>query len=389
MRGIFLFLAVLLFGANAAHADCTLTAPSTAKAGTFFDVSWQTDGSSGTITRMDGTTVATTSGASGTSPIWATNNLGDHTLTLTAGADQCQTIVNFTFTLPETDGYDIIVSIGQSNDEGMGRGPYKPFNDALLCRSVYQLGRIGYSDKRVVPVGYWQDGLYSDGLQSWDKPENDTTIGHTLSFAQSYAAKILAPHRKVLIIEGGHGSTSIRQWLGEIAQPSNVVGTTLYDDTVDRNNAALALPGDNHVVAILWQQGEADIAAANAGNHDMNASIYEADEKALFQKIRQDISADAPILVGLPVPTWLPTDATKLAFQTAMANAVAADGNAKIVGSTGLLSDTDIGVEGGPVHFNADSQTKLGGRYFSKFDALSAPAPHKPQAPTQPRCKRR
>lgn len=235
-------------------------------------------------------------------------------------------------------GYDIVLDAGQSNEVGRGGGGFAypaPADDRIL-----QLGRWGADDGQLIPVGS------GDALQHWTV---GTGIGNAVTFARLYAHHILAPDRQLVIVPVAQGSTHILFWLA---------GGAGRADYLDRTHAVLAMPGDNRVVAMKWQQGEQDVQERTRG------PVYLKRSAALFSTVRENFGSELGIYIGRMAPGWRSTDPIKKEIEAAQACYVNSDPKAFLISSAGLLgNDTDTD----SIHFNADSQTRIGGRWFQRF----------------------
>lgn len=367
---------LLTCSAAKALAPCVLAAPATATSGKLFRLSWNMgQAGSGTVTRGDGLVVATSSTQVGGAHAFATNVLGPHTYTLLVTSNgettSCTAQVNFVYTPAAVSGYDIIIIAGQSNAVGQGNGPFSDRNaKAPIDSRIVQIGRIGASNMQVIPVGYREDGILHDGLHHWLVPERDLLEGFGLTFARLYVRYRLEPGRNVMLIPAGYGGRSIRYWMDGSSLP-------LYPDMMDRIAAARALPGDNRIVAFLWQQGASDVVATYEHDPEMNPEIYRQDLTEVMGKVRTDLGLpQLPITAGHFVPSWLAGNPTRSAikhqFEQVITDVMSAIGSARVVSSNGLTSNADIGVPTGTGHFNAASQVIFGQRYYKSWSNIVA-----------------
>ncbi|HET6379402.1 MAG TPA: sialate O-acetylesterase [Methylocella sp.] len=277
-------------------------------------------------------------------------------------------------------GYDIIIVAGQSNAVGVGLGPFTdPLESELIDGKILQIGRVGPDNMRLIPVGNVVNGIKFDGLQHWGAHHGATANGFALFFARHYVREELAPSRSVVIIPAARGGTSILEWLGEGA-PNHKASPPLplYPDMIARVRAALALPGENRVVAFLWHQGEADAnlssipSAQNATG--MTPRVYEEDLSRLIKKIRKDIPGAYPIVMGTLTPDWIPRGPNgaeiKAQIEQAIRNVAAHEEMAGVASSAGLLSNYAAGASPSPVqkvHFSAAAAVELGRRYYETW----------------------
>lgn len=199
-------------------------------------------------------------------------------------------------------GYDIVVIGGQSNAVGAGRGEYHDaFKSEALDQRIFQLGRnIGdcASDEgRIIPA--------TETLRHWLNCPQSKTVGFGMAFARRWAASPLSEGRRVLILPGAYGGTTIRQWQESLwpALRKNL-----------RSLKTLA-PGTNRIVAFLWSQGESDFAYC-AFNLSLENCVYEKTQPlsdqwarrmiSIFQEFRRefDPGAQVPILATGFVPDF-------------------------------------------------------------------------------------
>ena len=274
-------------------------------------------------------------------------------------------------------GYDIVIVAGQSNAVGRGTGPFDDrFASTNIDARIQQLGRIGAENMQVIPIGYVSQGVKYDGLQHWgfgDSEDRRTRMGFALSFARMYVKKQLAPGRTVLIVPAAYGGTTIARWVNDSAE------LPLYSDMVARTQAALALPGENRLVAFLWSQGEQDVL------NNTDPSVYRQKLIELFARLRTDLpqTRPYPIVAGRFVPTWLATSTQKENIEKVILRAVRADLFAGMVSVQGLTSNLDDGVGSDSVHFSAASQVTYGSRFYSAWRALVEPTPYISSAPSE------
>lgn len=283
----------------------------------------------------------------------------------------------------KVNGYDIILAEGQSNEVGYGFGNYPPLDPTILAQ-ITQLGRWGDQDMEVIPVGYDSYGTLTDGLQFWGQQPTGTGMSHVLSFAEQYIKHgYLTTGRKLLIIPGAHGSTSILQWNGEQAQPDNVraKNTTLEDDIVDRAFCALSLPGmNNRIVLFDWQQGETDLLNSTRKHPTMDVKTYKTKLSAWFAHLRTRLPGNWPIVAGSMPAHWLtekPQATIKLAFNRAIQQVTQHEQNAIVVPvDPTLTSDAEVGFpELGYQHWSAAAQVKEGKHIFYRWQQLYGPNP--------------
>ena len=258
---------------------------------------------------------------------------------------------------PDIEGYDIIIVGGQSNAVGAGRGTFTDSvqTDAIDAK-IFQLGRRAPSTNKVIPATVKIGTNEYDALQHWALASTTReTMGLSIPFARRYVRDELGANRRVLIVPAAYGGTSIRKWLGEQGTPH------LYNDMKARVQAALNLPGENRVVAMLWHQGESDVLQG------MTTAVYETKLTSLFNLLRADFPATTPypIIAGGFTPAWTAGSATKLAYENTIREVLSDDENGGFVSSTGLASNP-----GDPIHFSSAALVTFGDRYYQKWTDL-------------------
>lgn len=242
----------------------------------------------------------------------------------------------------DKQAYDVILVVGQSNTfSGKGFDPKVDVGSPL----VKQLGRIGRHNMRMIPAV--------------EPLENHTPmkghIGFSLVFARAYAQTYLAPKRKVLLIPCGMGSTG---FFGKYWNK----GDTLYNDAVKRTKYVLGLNGNNKLVAILWQQGEADVARPG----------YQQRLDSMIVQMRRDIGGtqQIPFFLGGMVPAWTNADTARKRIQQVIARTPQRVPYTYFVNPyfPTVITTGNRGAD--LVHYDAPAQHVLGGRYFAIYDSL-------------------
>lgn len=285
-------------------------------------------------------------------------------------------------------GYDIIILAGQSNAAGVGLGPFTdPFSLPDINNRIFQIGRFGDHNVKIIPA--------DDILESWDKKL--PTVTFATSFARRYAATSLAPQRKVLIVPVAKGGSVSYQWDDKVDSSLRVPGmpgfddsTVLLEDLLQRTQIAMQAPGTNRVVALLWHQGESDVAclAKNAwcNSATPNAEAYKTRMQYVFTKIRKQFPASKiPVLVGGLVPSWKgfvteksswlekwKANNQKAQIEDALKSVSSWLGTSAFVSSDKLLSNDDVLKNQDTIHFCAQSSIELGARYFEAYRKLSS-----------------
>lgn len=258
-----------------------------------------------------------------------------------------------------TTGYDIIVVAGQSNAVGAGDGPITDTAaNETVDSKIFQLGRRGSSNLKVISPFWTSGGVKYDGLQYPGHNTNRPIMGLAIPFARRYVASELAEGRKVLIVPAARGATSISDWVG-----GGNFNPTLYADMKTRVQAALNLPGDNKIVAVLWHQGESDVLL------NTDTQTFTQKLTLFITKMRQDFPSDPkyPMLAGMMVPAWAPTSPDKVRIENAIRSVFDSSNNPKtgVVESNGLsAASTQL------IHFSSPALVEFGDRYYQKWKSV-------------------
>lgn len=287
------------------------------------------------------------------------------------------TYVSEDVTHPE-GGYDIIIVAGQSNAVGAGQGAFTdPKASTKLDTKIFQLGRNGKDDLKVIPATATRSGNTYDVLQHWMVSEDwytrSTRMGFAIPFARRYAEEQLTEGRKVLIIPAAYGGTSILKWNGEVNHPVTTP-VALLTDMQNRINVAMKLPGDNRVVAFLWHQGETDVILSTQWK-TMTPEYYESKLSSLLAKVRLDNaeSGSFPMIGGMFVPEW-PSNWAEHEKLTPAKHSIEQVIRSVFTGLTqgGVVESTGLSwnIPTDQVHFSSASQVILGGRYYQKWKEL-------------------
>lgn len=347
------------------------------------------------------------------------------------------------------EGHDIILVIGQSNAVGRGHTesivPIKNVeteNEKLVNRflnpskpKLYQFTR--YTGKKIIPItkeNYYSyennrglcvlqnhtgqkpgfnDGNFPNKCPTVGINSKDKRKGFAVQFALRYAYSIREhTKRKVLIVPAAQGSTSILEWQKNFKPQTmrNIVGENKYFKKLDSNDTNLFSSATNtvkkllqntsqknRVVAILFQQGEADLFAMGNEEHKvrkfirkysnpnwtMTKSRYQTELKRLIRDIRSELrpynhNHKYPFLAGTLADNIINYSSNIQQthindLKQAQINALASQSNCDKVVTTRFLN-TNMELHpnkstGQPdyVHFSARSLIALGNRYYKKF----------------------
>lgn len=173
----------------------------------------------------------------------------------------------------ESIDYDIVVRIGQSNEQGKSSGTPTnpdidlPHPDIDVYQGTFdgQLGQErGRITQAVMPVSHYI--VNRDG------------VSPCLEFARYYADNTLAAGRKVMLVPFARGATQLvnanASWDPDVLSENRTYG--MLDDVVDAVRALLGLDGSpalvgsgSTVTVIGWCQGESDTSVADAALYNM------------------------------------------------------------------------------------------------------------------------
>ena len=265
-------------------------------------------------------------------------------------------------------GYDVILVAGQSNAVGFGSGLDVTYLDRPDPR-IFQFPTTSdtYADEVIGAV----DPLFH-------YKQSVGNVGHAMTFAREYVRRI-PQNRKVLLVPTGMGgsgftTTSVTpppagyhagnpgagSW-----DPANGSGDPIdhYAIAIAQANKALALPGANRLVAVLWHQGEAD-------SGHLSTSEYAAKLDSLIAGFRANTTgaASVPFLVGLMLPDYVVDSPSAQLIEAAQV-----DTPSRVLRTSVYYSRAAAGMQNGDdVHFNAEGQRVLGGEAFEALALAQA-----------------
>lgn len=271
--------------------------------------------------------------------------------------------------VPETaaeTGFDVFLLAGQSNMVGWDRN-FDPVLDA--------------PDPRIQQLGFWNNhrNFVIPALDPLDHPQRDNGVGLAMQFSRAYL-ETLPKGRGILLVPSAFGGTGFYQ------QRWNP-GNDLFEQAVERANAAMATHPKNRFAGILWHQGEDDVRFWGS-----QPARYAAALDAAIYGFRARIAgaASAPMILGKFTDSWGLVDTTfNAAGETTAAKAnimQAIDETPRRVPFTAVASSTGLASPpGDPIHFSAAGQREHGRRYFAQLPPALANAPTAftlPAAPT-------
>ena len=247
------------------------------------------------------------------------------------------------------DKFDIIIQAGQSNSEGYAFGhveaPYSPD------------GRIWYMNENDT-LSLAVEKVAGNGIQA----------NFSLPFAREYVnAGRLAEDRKLLILRAGVGGTGFLDNRWKLTDD-------LYLHMMEMIRTALSLNPENHLVALLWHQGETD-----AGLHATFDQHYNH-LKTLVESVRTAFNVpDLPFIAGDFVHDWRDANIEICTPVLDAIRAVCKDCTpAAFVETNGLKSNAEEGIDhplgwgnGDIIHFSRPAIYELGHRYYAKLAEIA------------------
>lgn len=239
--------------------------------------------------------------------------------------------------------FDIIIQAGQSNSEGYGFGdvedPYVPSE------------KVWYMN--------W------DFTMSWAQEfvaGNEIQSNFALSFAREYLNQgLLEEGRKLLILRCAVGGTGFlnNYWKME---------DELYLRMMEMTRTALALNPENHLVGLLWHQGESD--AMEKASYEVHYNHL----KTLLDSVKNEfLVPDIPFIAGDFVHEWRDENLEVcMPVLDAIRSVCETCGHGAFVETDGLLSNLQE-LHRNPlgwvdnIHFSRKAVYTLGKRYFDAF----------------------
>ncbi|GIW59557.1 MAG: hypothetical protein KatS3mg087_0623 [Patescibacteria group bacterium] len=238
-------------------------------------------------------------------------------------------------------------SANQININDVGHDIWLLAGDANTKSGVGVDTELDYSDTRILQ--YAQSGTYDNQLIVAKEPlrhaeYNSGEIGFGLAFARWYASTIPV-NRKVVIVPVAENSATIDNW-------SPV--TTLHLNAIAAVNDALALPGINRFVGVLWMLG------INDEGETKTDYIQALDN--ILTSFRNNITnaKKSYLLLGELPPTWV-NNSDREALQEAIQE------TSDRFFLCGVASSTGLTVEANGTDYTAVAQRTLGKRFFDAY----------------------
>ena len=254
--------------------------------------------------------------------------------------------------------FDIMIVAGQSNAEGFGFGdadcPWQPDE------------RVWYLSGDYYPQKYTRNYVVTRAAER--VCGNEICGAFDLSFAETYLQNgLLAPERDLLIVRAAVSSTGFlnHHW---------GVHDDLFQRMIEMTLLARSLNVNNRLIALLWHQGEEDVALnADQTEHYKNVLALVTAAREKFDQY------DLPFVAGDFVPQWKQwkreNGQSPDGVVSAMRNVCHDVPFAAFVESNGLTSNHEQnarpprweGWNNDMVHFSRNALSELGKRYFSAF----------------------
>ena len=257
--------------------------------------------------------------------------------------------------------FDIIIQGGQSNAFGMGWGPvdeeYQADEDIL------------YLDAEKITSEGIRDGVWGLVLDYLDKPfeitvANDRMVDgkpigdFSLTFAQEYKKKYLAPGRKILIVRASVGGTGFmkKHWR---------VGDIVYEKMLELVDYALGLNPENKIVGFLWHQGEHDAFEKN------DPDLFKEQLQTMLLSVKERYYApELPFICADFVNEWKMQNIGICGPIIERIKEVTAWANGEFIETSDLLSNNQKNGCGDVIHFCRDALRLLGYRYFQAYERI-------------------
>lgn len=243
--------------------------------------------------------------------------------------------------------YDVVAVLGQSNALGAGTG--WSFADLFASPRVAQEPSYGKVPDVVLPA--------FDPLLSAGPTIRSPRVGPGVTFAEEYADRMA---RNVLLVPAAMSGTGFTPVQGYTWNPDDTdTATNMYDYAVSEIRQALDRNPDNELTVIIWHQGETD---ADAG---MSTEQYADLLTSVIEGMRAEFG-DVPVIIGGLTPKWVEGNPDGAAIDAAHREvAESLPRVAFVEGSPGMVN------EGEPVHYDAQGQREMAGRYWSAFASLA------------------
>ncbi len=264
--------------------------------------------------------------------------------------------------------FDVILLAGQSNSAGYGEGPvskeYIPSERILLMENdavpYYYEPEEGSPYKFVMkflnPAARNTVRIADEVLCDYGKISN-----LAITFAENYAAKCLAPGRKVLIIDSGYGGTGF-------TCPGWGVGNPLHNRMMEMVSLALSCNPENKIVAFLWHQGEHDVVENPGCEPEALYRSHKANLAAMLDDFYTKFNCKSvPFITAGFCNEWYQShkvgaDAVMKAIRES-----AEEVGGRYLDVSDLMSNNQVLSNGDVIHFSRESQHIMGRRFFEQY----------------------
>jgi hypothetical protein len=239
-------------------------------------------------------------------------------------------------------GLDLFLLLGQSNMKGRGQMPEEPSRDSRIVMMHLR------DDAWYVA----RHPLHLTGDAQTFRGADNAGVGPGLAFAEALLSR--APERRVGLIPGAVGGTSIMLWQK---------GERLYAQAVRRAHQALTASRlvSGRIRAVLWLQGEGDTPEARLAH-------YEARLHQLVRDLRADLAEPALPFIACTIGEMTPEDGPgrKGDINRILLALPGKVPHTACVDARGLK--TNIGDR---VHFDTAAQNEIGRRFAAEYHALT------------------
>ena len=226
----------------------------------------------------------------------------------------------------------LILLAGQSNMAGRGE---PEADDLIPVENVYALNENMKWVQAIEPV-------------TFDR-ENIRGVSPGRTFAK-YISKLF-PDRKIGIIPAAVGGTPISSW--------KINGKDIHSDKHPYDDAVIMAKNAQRygrIIAVLWHQGESDVAAQTAD--------YKEKLRKVVKNFRRDLGLDdsIPFIAG-DMASFYQKD---IADNIQIVDNAIAELTRELPGFFSVTTK-DLNHRGDNLHFDSESLYKLGERYYSAY----------------------
>ena len=253
------------------------------------------------------------------------------------------------------DEYDIYLLAGQSNMDGRGQvSELLPQQRTKIDNAIiFYRNEKGETKKwRPLAPGFSFPPKYKGEIPS-------PTFGPEIGFSRAMLQH--QPQRKIALIKGSQGGTSLRaDWMPGKKGDVDSQGPQYRDfiESIRMATKQLRDRGDTYAFrGLLWHQGESD--------KNSSTQKYGRRLKELIARVREDAGVpDLPVVVGEVFDNGRRDNVRKAIQEVAAASQ-----------TVGLVSSSGTTTSDPGTHFDTESQLVLGKRFADAMIALPTPKP--------------